>query len=291
MTKFKYWIPAFIIMVSVVIIVMILFNYNKEDDGKFSIVTTFYPVELIVDNIIKDVETTKSTNISASVGGCVHDYDFTSNDMKKIEKADLIVINGQDMEHFIEKVTTNNKIVDSSSNIPNKDISSHIWMDLDNYISQIKYIGNALCTYDTENADTYTKNMNEYISKVEQLKNSMNIKSQQNVAIMHDSFKYYANMGMFNVTAELFTGHEGNYSANELKTFIGKIKETNTQKLFIDNETYEHSKQLIASIANETGINIYILDLIVEVNANQNQYIEKMTNNIKVIKEAVGYVE
>ncbi len=291
MTKYKVWVPIFVILVSVVIIVGIIFNSEKKENKDFNIVTTFYPVELIVDNMIKNTSNVKSINISAGVGGCVHDYELTPADMKTLQGANLVIINGQGMEHFVEHISLEKgTVIDSSINIQNKDISSHIWMDCDNYISQIKTIGNALCENDIDNAPIYTQNMNEYINKIEELKIQLkDIQSNVDVAIMHDSLKYYERLGSYKVSAQLLTGHEGNYSANEIRNFIEQIKNSQTKILLVDNETYQDAKQLVDAVQKETDVKVFQINLIVDVSDNLDEYIIKMQNNIKTLKEAIDY--
>lgn len=292
MTKFNkiyVLIIVFAVLIALVIGTIFFGENDIKKDNTFNIVTTFYPVELIVQNLIKDTTNVESVNISAASGGCVHDYEMTPNDMKTFENADLIVINGQGMEHFIDKVTVNTEILDSSKNIQNKGLSSHIWMDIDNYISQVQTIGDVLSNLNEENKDVYIKNMNEYIQKINGVKEKFNIQTDKKVMIMHDAFKYYENIGMFDIEAEFFAGHEGNYSANDLKTVISNMNNMDIQILLVDNETYEKNRALVDTIVNETSAQVYVLDLIVDVNENLDTYVRSMEQNLEVIKEAVGY--
>lgn len=293
MTKSRFLIVILLIAVIVIASIILLNDneINNKNDSQINIITTFYPLQLIVNNLIKDVKDVNNINISASVGGCVHDYEMTPNDMMLIESADLIVINGQGMEPFMDKVSVNTHILDTSINIPNRNISSHIWLDFDNYIAQIKAVGEALIQIDKENQEKYTTNMEEYMQKINDLKNSINIRSQENVVIMHDAFKYYSNMGMFNIVEEFFAGHEGNYSANDIRNVIENVNGKNVRILFVDNETYEHNEELIQTIKNETDVNVYVLDLCVDVSGDLDRYIHVMENNMKIIEEAVKYVE
>lgn len=292
MTKFnKIYVFVIVIVVLIALVIGTIFLSEKEEkkDNTFNIVTTFYPVELIVQNLIKDTVNVESVNISATSGGCVHDYEMTPDDMKTFENADVIVINGQGMEHFMDRINVNTYVLDSSKNIPNKGVSSHIWMDIDNYISQVQVIGDTLCSVNEENKDVYIKNMNEYIQKINGVKEKFNIQTDKKVMIMHDSFKYYENIGMFDILAEFVAGHEGNYSANDLKNVISNMNNMNIQILFVDNETYDKNKTLVDTIVNETNSRVYVLDLIVDVNENLDTYIRSMEQNLEVIKEAVEY--
>jgi zinc transport system substrate-binding protein len=78
---------------------------NEED--KLKVVTTFYPVYMIGLNVAgqaKNIEVKSLTNLNT---GCLHDYQLTTEDMKIISSADVMIINGGGMESFLEDVATN----------------------------------------------------------------------------------------------------------------------------------------------------------------------------------------
>jgi len=297
MIKYKKIILPVIILIifGVLLIVAVnsfLNNSNYEPINiDLDIVTTFYPVQLIVNNLIQNVEGVNSINISQNVGGCIHEYDFTAKDMKTFEKADLIIKNGQGIEVFLDKEYFNNfEIFDSSSNIPNVNVSKHCWMNIDNYISQVMLISEKIIEKDPFNQNIYYDNMDSYISKLLALKQEYNnVASQTNIAITNDAFKYFANDGIFNISAELLSIHEENYVASDIASFIDNINTTNTKVILIDSETNKENIALIEMLNSNTDAKIFVIDLIVEPTDNLNQYIESMQSNINVLKEAIEY--
>ena len=113
----------FITLAGAVIIIMTISKSDvtmtsKED--KLQVVTTFYPVYLIGLNVtdgMDDIEVKSLTDLNT---GCLHDYQLTTEDMRIISKADILVINGGGMEGFLEDIRTNYPkltIVDSSQGI------------------------------------------------------------------------------------------------------------------------------------------------------------------------------
>ena len=90
---------------------------GKSDDGKLHIVTSFYPMYLDAINIAGNVPGVEVTNLTAPQTGCLHDYQLTTEDMKKLESADIFIVNGLGMENFLDKVVESNKnlkIIDAS---------------------------------------------------------------------------------------------------------------------------------------------------------------------------------
>ena len=103
----------------------LLFSNKKSyyDDNKINIVTSFYPMYTIASNVAKDIPEIEVTNLTASNTGCLHDYQITTSDMIKLSHADVLVVNGDGMENFIEKAISTYddlKIVNASEGIKDR---------------------------------------------------------------------------------------------------------------------------------------------------------------------------
>ena len=91
-------------------------NTNISNNS-IDIVTSFYPIYSIAQEITKNSYNINLINMTTPSTGCLHDYQLTSGDMKKLSCADLFIINGGDMESFvsnIEKSLPNLQIIDTS---------------------------------------------------------------------------------------------------------------------------------------------------------------------------------
>ena len=177
----KYTIIAVIILIIIVVLVILNINKKNKDnvnDVKTKIVTSFYPMYIIAENLLEDTNNTELINMADVNVGCLHDYTLTTEDMKKVENADIFIINGLGMENFLDKVINSNKdmyIIDSSTNIQNlikdeNEINPHIWTSIDNYILQVKNISKELQNKDTLNAQTYKENEKKIHRKVRKFK-------------------------------------------------------------------------------------------------------------------------
>ena len=82
--------------------------YQIEDvdieEEQLTIVTSFYPMYIATLNIVDGVQEVEVSNLTENQTGCVHDYQLTTEDMRCINQADIAVINGGDMEIFLEDV-------------------------------------------------------------------------------------------------------------------------------------------------------------------------------------------
>ena len=55
-------------------------------------------------NLTQGAEGIQVKNLTENHAGCLHDYTLTTKDMKLLEQADLIVLNGGGMEAFLEEL-------------------------------------------------------------------------------------------------------------------------------------------------------------------------------------------
>lgn len=97
-------------------------NSNRIDpaEGDTVIVTSFYPMYILTANLCKEVPGVSVVNLTENQTGCLHDYQLTTKDMVQLNEADLLVINGGDMESFlpaIEASYPNLPIVNASEGI------------------------------------------------------------------------------------------------------------------------------------------------------------------------------
>ena len=94
---------------------------KRTDNETINIVTTFYPIYLIGMNLTDGIEGIELKSLTDMNTGCLHDYQLTTEDMKAISNADILITNGGGMETFLEDVINNYpelKIIESSKNVP-----------------------------------------------------------------------------------------------------------------------------------------------------------------------------
>ena len=110
-----------VITISSVLITLLM---NKEEvykEEEYTIVTSFYPMYVLAKNIIGDTEGINLVNLTDYQSGCLHDYQLTTADMKRLEDADLFIMNGGGMENFMEDILAlypNLPVIDASKDIP-----------------------------------------------------------------------------------------------------------------------------------------------------------------------------
>ena len=298
---------------------------NKEeiDDSKINVVTSFYPMYVATSNIVDGVSDVSLSNLTAATTGCLHDYQITTADMIKLSKADILVINGDGMENFIQKAISTYPeldIINASEGIKenheeilgiheeNETIhvneesgekedehshehgeNSHYWVSISLYIEQIKNIKDGLIKLNPENKEKYEENAQNYIEKLELLKAQMHEKlddvENKKIVTFHEAFEYFAEEFDLEIAA-VIEREPGTYpSSRDLARIVDLIGEKDIKAIFVEPQ---YSRSAADTIAQETGIKVYTLDPIVTGKLSKDSYINIMQKNLEVLEEALG---
>ena len=296
-------------------------NSNKTtDDDTLNIVTSFYPLYISTINITKDIPNVSVTNMTKSQTGCLHDYQLTPQDLKTLENADILVVNGAGMESFLDSIISQYpdlQIIDATKGLDlleddthshddhehddedehaedhehDHEYNAHVWVSVTGNIDEVKNISSQLEILDSENKDAYEANTNTYVSKLEDLKNEMHAEldnlPNRDIITFHEAFPYFAEEFNLNIAGVIEIEPDSEPSAKEIEEIINTVKTKNIKALFTEPQ---YSSKVAETIATETGAKVYELDPIVTGDANPDaydDYINKMKKNLDVLKEAL----
>ena len=288
-----------LIIISLVFASLTSFACKKEDSksNEFVIVTSFYPIYIIAKNIAYNINDVKVVSMTSSHTGCLHDYNITSEDMKNLEKADIFLINGAEMETFVDKVTArypNLKIFELSKGIrlinDRDDINPHIWMSVNNVISMVKNCVEALCQADIKNSDIYKKNGDSYIKELNDLKKEMDAGLKrfrgEKIITFHEAFAYFANDYDLTISAVVEHNSAKEPSAKQLADLIDTVRRSGIKYIFAEvqySSSTSSSYSLADIIAKETDAKVFILDSMVTGTDDRDAYIKAMKKNSSVL--------
>ncbi len=293
----KYAVIAIVVIAVIALLVVLNMNRNNsknEEDSNTKIVTSFYPMYIIAENLTEGAENIELVNMADVNVGCLHDYTLTTEDMKKVENADIFIANGLGMESFIDKIIEANssmQVIDSSSNITNTitdedETNAHIWTSIENYITQVENIAAGLKANNPENADIYDRNANEYIEKLNELQNEYKEEladlNGKKAVVLNEAFEYMGQeLGLDTIVIK--TDHEeSTLSAEVLKNTIDEVKREEIDMIIIDKND---NKANAETIANETGAKIYELNSGLTGSLDKNAYIDGVRENMSILKE------
>ena len=283
------------IVVIILIIMLIVANFNKKEktlNNNFKILTSFYPIYIITQNITDGAKNIEVSNMSDVNVGCIHDYSLTTSNLRKFETTDVFIENGKDLETFTENIVSlypDIKIIESAEDVSNiiedeDEKNAHIWLSIDNYIMQINKIADKLAEANAENEAIYFDNAKEYTQKLYTLKQEYsNIKNNQEkkAVCLNEALEYLLedlNIKGINIQSD----HEqSTISAETMKEIIEKMKAENIRVIFIDK--YDN-KNVAELLANETNASIYTLNSAMTGNGDKDSYLDIMKENLEIIK-------
>jgi zinc transport system substrate-binding protein len=273
-------------------------NIDFEQDDETLIVTSFYPMYIFTGNIAANIEGVKVVNMTEPQTGCLHDYQLVPADLKVLEKADIFVINGAGMESFLEKVISqlpDLTIIEAAKDMDllvdgSGEENPHVWVSISGAIQEVKNITEGLIAADPKNEASYRKNSEEYVKKLENLKNSMHealkdIKTKD-IVTFHEAFPYFAHEFGLNIVSVIEREPGSEPSAGELADTIKAINDAQTKVIFAEPQ---YSAKAAESIAAQTGAEIYVLDPVVTGPkvAELDSYEKTMEENLETLIEAL----
>lgn len=272
---------------------------NNTDTNTIKITATFYPLYVSLLNITDGVEGIELSLLAPPDTGCLHDYQLTTKDMKKIENSNILVANGAGMEDFIEKIleTKKDSLIIASEGFELTDNNSHVWVSPEGAIHQTRRIVEGLSHLDPSNATKYVMNGNAYLLKLQNLRNHMHSildeYSGKKIVTFHEAFPYFASEFNLEIASVIEREPGEAPGPKELKEQISEINSIisggNKIALFAEPQ---YSSSAAEIIAKETGLKVYELDPCVTGNLKseyiKDSYITAMKKNAEVLKEALA---
>jgi ABC-type Zn uptake system ZnuABC Zn-binding protein ZnuA len=250
-----------------------------------------------------------------------HAFEPVPQDIVKISKSDILIINGAGFEAWLQNIIGNaggkHVVVEASRGLqsrvaregeaavqgPNDPVEiqtnqagdPHFWLDPISVIKYVENIRDAFIQADPSGEQAYTSNADSYILKLKELDRSI----QDQVSVIpierrlmvtnHESFGYFADRYNFKIIGTIIPSVSSNASpsAQQLAHLIDHIKSTKAIAIFLETGT---NPQLADQISKETGVKV-VSDLfthsITAVDGPAPTYIDMMKHNASSIVNAL----
>lgn len=292
-----------IIAISVIIplssIVVYGTNSNQQftiiDNSKLQVIASFNPLYEFSKNVGQEKV---DVVLLVPVGVEPHDWEPTIKDVQRMQKSDLIIINGIGFENWVDNLQETNysgKIVDTSKDIPirNSDAENsheiadtHIWLNPVYAKIQVQNIAFAFSQSDPENKLYYQSNAAKYVEKLDLLDSKIRDElsdCNHDFVSFHNAFSYFAEEYNLNQHAIISSNYShGEVTAKTLENIISTSRALNIKVIFSEENIDTRTSNIIA---NEIGGKVLILSPL-EVLSDQT-YISEMTQNLENLKEAL----
>ena len=255
------------------------------------ILTAFYPLYIMTLNITDGVEGVTVSCMASQQTQCLHDYQLSTADMRKMSRCDVLIINGG-MEEFLTRamealpdlVTVS--ATDGMDLLADEDeVNVHCWLSPAYHAQMIRNITDGLCALDPAHAAQYRANAADYIAELNALSREIRtalapVRGAQ-VICFHEAFAYLAAEAGVEVAATVENEHGALVSAKELKETVALARSADCV-LWAASE----NDTIARTVARESGKKLALIDPCTAGEADRHAYLGAMYRNISIIKEA-----
>ena len=280
---------------ALVSVVFALWPAHLWANQSLRVVTSFYPVYIAALNVTAGIPGVEVSNLASPHVGCLHDYQLTAGDVRRLADADILLVNGAGMEPFLGKVAQQSpkvRVVEVSEGIPLLEGNPHVWVSLEGARRQTENIAAALAAAAPDRADAFRANASAYNASLSALEEKMRAAlapyAGTPIVTFHEAFPYFARDFDLDLAGEIEREPGAEPSARELADTVKLVRERKVKALFAEPQFPDQSAQVVA---RETGVRVYSLDPVVtgpsDPAAARGAYLQAMEKNLEVLQEAL----
>ena len=212
-----------------------------------------------------------------------HEYQPTPGDLDQVSQANLVLLSGKHMEHYLDKVqqATGGKVnslsvgdqlpslqmkpdpeeekagasVDQTATVEDP----HWWHSIANVKKATTIVSDELVRLDPANRADYEKNAKAYLAKLDQLDKWARRKiaelprNQRKLVTSHDAFQYFARDYGFTIYAIEGVSTDTEPSNRHVAELIDEIKKEGVKAIFLESTL---NPKVTSEITRETGVRI-----------------------------------
>ena len=283
-------------------------------DGRLRVLTSFYPMYDFACKIGGDC--IDVTNMVPS-GTEPHDWEPSTNDLKNLEKADVFIYNGADMEPWADDLLVSRsdtlRVVEASENVELRttdgeherahehegadhhhgDFDPHVWLDPENAKIEMEAIRDALCAADPENSTVFQSNYEKYAAELDALDAEFREKlaplPNRTIVVAHEAFGYLCDAyGLTQVGIEGLSP-DSEPDPGRMAEVIDFVREHSISTIFFEELV---SPKVAEAIASETGAQAKMLSPLEGLSDEQAaagaDYFSVMHDNLAALMEALN---
>ena len=280
---------------ALVSVVFALWPAHLWANQSLRVVTSFYPVYIAALNVTAGIPGVEVSNLASPHVGCLHDYQLTAGDVRRLADADILLVNGAGMEPFLGKVAQQSpkvRVVEVSEGIPLLEGNPHVWVSLEGARRQTENIAAALAAAAPDRADAFRTNASAYNASLSALEEKMRAAlapyAGTPIVTFHEAFPYFARDFDLDLAGEIEREPGAEPSARELADTVKLVRERKVKALFAEPQFPDQSAQVVA---RETGVRVYSLDPVVTGPSDPEEargaYLRAMEKNLEVLQEAL----
>ena len=282
---------------------------SSQEEG-LTVLATTYPVYLFARTVAQGVEGVTVERLNTGSVSCLHDYTLSVDDMKKIEGADVIAMNGAGLEDFMDDAlaASSAAVIDCSQGVALFENADHIheegdgghdhghwdphyWMDPGNAAVMVRNLQEGFALADPDHGDAYARNGEEAAGQLPSFAGDCTqaLEEAEGAALItvHDGFRYFAQALGLPLLASIEEEEGSEASAMEINEITQLVKEHQLPVIFTE---VNGSDATANAISRETGCQVAQLTMLMDgpEEGDLSTYLEGVRSNVNTIVSFFG---
>lgn len=295
---------------------------TAKDSASLRVVASTYPLYALASAVAAGADGVEVSRLNTGEVSCLHDYTLTVADMRRLEQADLLLLNGAGLEEFLDDVLDQldpGSVADCSAAIDLLEGAGghhseeeadgheddhdhahdpHYWMDPRNAAAAAALIAERLSAADPEHAALYASNA----AQVTQALNDsyaawcaqLGELSCRALITFHDGFRYFAEAFGLELLFSMEEEDGATASAHDILTASALVREYALPAVFMERNG---SGAAARAVSGETGAAVSTLSMLMDgpdvpadadaVGVLTAVYLSPMEENITTLAEVL----
>ena len=309
---------------------------NKNNTSRFIVILGLFSMMLMFASCCKNEKPKKSKTLVAlstfvlydiashiaedtielvkiiPAGVDIHSYEPNPKVMAKIEKSDIVFLNGAGLEPWMSSFDFKAKTVAISKHIKLRTLvkdehkehehhggqcshstfDPHIWFDIANMKRITEIITYELISLEPQHREKYIENRRKYLQMLDSLdtlyKNKLQSCTLDTIITDHNAFSYLSDKYKFNVKTLSGLSPDAEVSPKDMIRVIKNVKEYNVPIVFFENFSSDKAMKSLANQANVKVDSLHPLGNITKDDVQKKSTYEMiMKENLNKISEAL----
>ena len=254
----------------------------RSEDARLTVVCTTYPIYLFASSIAEGADGVSVERLDTGSTSCLHDYTLSMGDMKKLERADVIALNGAGLEEFLEDALASSGavVIDCSEGVellPSRDHDHgeddedghdhghwdpHYWMDPRRAAVMARNLEAGLWSVDPDHRWDYQAD--SVLEMLDRCRAGMDVLDGRKIPgliTFHDGFQYFAEACGLSLLASVEEEAGSEASAREIVEITELVKEYSIPVIFTE---VNGSDATANAISRETGCRVARLTMLMD---------------------------
>ena len=297
------WAPLLFLIFVGVLVLVVACGEDEDSDGRPVVLASTSLIAEFAEHVAGE-DARVETLIPSGVD--LHSYEPPTDAARKVASADLLLVNGCNLEGGLLSVIFENRrdeaplVVVSSGG--DRDFASaeeaaragcdpHMWLDVSAAMRYVANIREALIAIDATHAEAYQQRADGYLGELRaldaELRRTLSAlpPSRRRIVVFHDAFSYFAEAYEFELVASVLPRGSGEEpSAAAVAELVELVRREGVPVVFREPQ---FASRAVEIVADESGARVLTL-FSAPLPGEAESYAELMRANARALVEGLG---